>query len=442
MNFSNLSLFPLTYLSFLPITDNLPCDPQERKFELSQTYKFNLRAYSIESPSYYVNPYIQKAHNLILDDCVSPYKAWAEVAGLNIDELSSIMRISQDSVRQLFEKPHTSPPPLAVLRFCLEAGVHPAHLLPGIAEENYMYHSSVLDLMTELYRGTRKKEILNVLAGREIKEADQELCMKAFEAEAGRFKILEKKRPNAVSYLTQAMKFVSMQKARTIDAKGVGRAFSHAIGYHSADIDEALDQYLAALQNRKSNLQNTAWEAAFRGSDVYRTLLEYGEILYGEKAADKSIKKVVFILDSFKNDQEMMNFWIQDENDIVDDMNFGDNWDSRLNFPTLHPDMEHNARKVGMDIEIIKEDFLDYLRRYIAERDGHTEVMKKLDAQNKGIQAFENWRNNPDAERSQIEQYRNYIMIQPYLEKWEFTGSVSRYMAEQKDQKRLTYRLS
>lgn len=442
MDSSRLSLFPRTFHGYTALTDNLPEDMAERRFEFSQTYKFNLRAYSIENPSYYVNPYIRQAHDLILDDCLSPYAAWAEVTGLDINKLSSIMGISQDNVRDLFEQPHRSPPPSAVLRFCMAAGVHPAHLLPGMAEPGYMYHSSVLDLMTELYRGTKKKELLDILDGREVSQADRDTCMKAFQAEGERYRYFEKKRPAAANYLTQAMKYVSLQRPKIIDGKGAGTAFSHAIGYHASDVDEALDQYMAGLNSRKKALENTVWEAAFRGSDVYKELRRYGAILYGDQAVDKSIRKISFILESFKNDEEMINFWIQDENDIVDESNLGDNWDSRLNFPVLHPDIELNARKSGMDIDVVKNEFLDLLRRYMVEREGHTELMRKLEAQNKGVQAFTNWRNSDDAERSQIEQFRNYLIIQPYLEKWEFSGSVSRYMAEKRDQKRLTYKIN
>lgn len=451
MNISALTHFPLTYFGFTAVLDNLPLDAVERGFELRQTYKFNLRAYDLENPSYYINPHIKKAHDLILDDCVSPYVAWAEVANLNSADLPSIMGVSKKYCDQLLSNPHLSPPPIAVLKFCLAAGVHPAHLLPGMAEERYMYHSPVLDLMTELYRGPKKKELLEVLGEREVSEGDKQLCHKAFLAEKSRFETLKVERKKPLTYLFEAIRIAAETGFIKPNLDGIQASFSYAIGYHSSDIDDALSFYQAQLEDRFEKAQKRLREAGLKAGGTQLLLHDLAGAFYGDKNIDKSIKKILEVIGSYSDDTNAMTyFWEYEREEIFNatgleeertDYHAGqdENVLSRLDFPVLHPEFELNLLRRGENIDESKEKFVSLIDQYIRDTSRHSEWSGLVGQQEKNLKAFEKWRADKISELH-IQQFRNHLMIQPYIENWNLEESVSKFMARKKEQKLLTYK--
>lgn len=357
------------------------------------------------------------AHSNITKRKYNAYEAWMfATSGYIPGDLHQILGVTEEAYNKWRQKGQIVLPPENTLRFCLHMGIHPAYLVPGYFDKEKSYPESVINLMTQLLREKPKRQIADILKGQTISDADRKISIKAFSAELGRYLKLCDKHKNFKPYTSASIDKITRQKLGGFRLPGLEKTFNYAIGHHASDIEDALDLHEAHLVNleKESETRNVDQTHLLAES---RSRLEYlGTILHGDKRAGPAIDQIVKVLDQMSPD-DRFEFWLNGQDDVIDDLNLGDNFDSIRNFPSLSADFELNSIVERCDPDQVKEEFLSELRNYYAYLEDFRVIKDRAKLHFNGLNQFQNWRYNIVTREQLIPQFRNYCMISPYLEK-------------------------
>lgn len=383
----------------------------------SEASLFPLTAYNQDDRSEdFLKSMRDTAHLYITKKGHNAYEAWmVATCGYIPRNIHETVGLTVEAYKKWGEKGQLVLPPENTLRFCLRMGIHPAHLVPGFFEKEQSYPEAIVNLMTNLLKEKPKRQTEDILNGQSIATSDRSQCIAAFSSELYRYQKRCESSRNFRAYTLGTIQNISREKLGEFRIPGLEKVFSYAVGYHASDIDAALDFH-------ETNLIGFEKEWEVRSTDQShllaesRSRLEYlGGMLYGEKRAGAVIDQIVKVIDSIPL-KDRIEFWVLGQDDIVDDLNDGANWDSILNFPSFSPDYELNCMVEHCDIDRAKEEFLSELRNYHAYLEDFRLIKDRVKLHFNGLNEFQKWKGSVMTQEVLIPQFRNYFMIRPYLE--------------------------
>lgn len=361
-----------------------------------------------------VNEQITFAHQLITEDGMSPYLAWAAVLGYENKDLPELLNLDQGQCDRLLENPDRSPPTHNVHYFCNKAGVHPAFLLPETNDENYVFHYPVLRAVARVYKD------------KSLSPHDRDIARICLQREYEKFESFKKTNPLIFNYLRSAMLNVGQISDKAIASPVAktswdfhsklfnGGSFAYRSKNPASDVELGLRLVQENMQGEiKKAIKKIEYER--RPAALNDILFTSGSLIYGDKHAPDIINATI----------DMISFHEKREAGLEWSLLSNGEWNKRNK---LGQDEILPAGKLPVGFEVFVRgegykpaELLRHFERTILLRvmcDLQSEINKNaLHHYDHTLEMFQAWRDGYAANAIHIPQFANYVLAARALDK-------------------------